>query len=661
MEHASRADLGEPALAAQAAVPPQAAFSPLEATSEPPVAAPARTRLAALPPGPGTRPSIVRRVPGWALAAAVYLALAVGTWWHVWAGGHLASTMTCDCGDPSSFAWFLEWPAYALTHGHSLFLEARDQVPGGMNLLDNTSVLAIGVVLAPVTWLFGPVATLNVALTAAPALSAISAYGCLRRGLGVWRPAAFLAGLLFGFSPFVQRNQTMAHLQVAFLALVPLIFLCAYELAVTQRGKWWRWGLLLGLLVTVQFFIGSEILTMTTLTVAGSALLALTGAALTSRGSLVPRLAFALRGLALAAGTAGVLLAYPVWFAVAGPDHITGSDWAKVTTNSLDSMLFPISQAHSTIVRLPDGGYLGPPGLIAGYLGIAAILVAIAAAVLVRRPLSRLCVVILVIAGWASLGTYSRLRGLDGALAWVPSLWRLLKNVPVLDQATPQNFSAMAVWAIVVQGALLVDWIWRHRAGAPLRVASWRVTRPELAGLSAAMVSIALVLPWLLDWPMPYTTESVSPPAPVSRLIADLPAHAVVLFYPFPSSEEDQSLVWQAEDDMRFAVAGGRGITAGPGGAAVHGLEPGTPAGMLSALSTSYKPYGHLKLPPQPTAAVISSTRLALRDWQVTEVVMSGGGRDPGYARRWLTKVLGTPPHRQDGLWAWTGVQQLVS
>jgi hypothetical protein len=607
------------------------------------------------------RSSLIRRVPIWALVAAVYLALAVVTWWHVWTGGHPASTMTCACGDPASFAWFLEWPAYAISHGHSLFLETTDQVPAGMNMLDNTSVLALGVVLAPITWLFGPVATLNVALTAAPALSAISAYGCLRRGLGLWRPAAFLAGLLFGFSPFVQRNQTYGHLQVTFLALVPLMFLCVYELVVTQRGKWWRWGLLLGLLVAVQFFIGSEILTMVTLTTAGSVLLVLICAAATRRELLAAKLPFALRGLALAAVVGGALLAYPVKFAITGPDHISGPDWATVSTNSLNRIVLPIAQPHAAVIRLPFAGYLGPAGLSGGYLGIAAILVVVAAALFVRRPLSRLCLVIMVLAAWASLGAYSHLQGFNGALSWLPSLWQLAKNVPVVDQATPQNFSAIAVWAVAVSAALLLDWIWANRAGAPPRPTSPRLSRPMLAAGSAALVSVALVLPWLLDWPMPYTTVSVATPAPVARVIASLPAHAVVLFYPFPSSALDQALVWQAEDHMRFAVAGGRGITAGPGGAAEHGLEPGTPAGMLSALSTSYTPRSSLSLPPMPTAAVVSSMRLELRHWQVTEVVMAGGGRNPAYARQWLTKVLGTAPHLQDGLWVWTGVQQLIS
>jgi hypothetical protein len=40
---------------------------------------------------------------------------------------------------------------------------------------------------------------------------------------------------------------------------------------------------------------------------------------------------------------------------------------------------------------------------------------------------------------------------------------------------------------------------------------------------------------------------------------------------------------------------------------------------------------------------------------------MTAGGRDPGYARRWLTAALGTAPQRQDSAWVWNNVQKLVS
>ena len=94
---------------------------------------------------------------------------------------HPTATATCGCGDPALFMWFLEWPAYALAHGHNPFYSTAMFHPGGINLLSNTSVLAIGVPLAPVTWLFGPVATLNVAQTLAPVLSALSTFWLLRR------------------------------------------------------------------------------------------------------------------------------------------------------------------------------------------------------------------------------------------------------------------------------------------------------------------------------------------------------------------------------------------------------------------------------------------------------------------------------------------------
>jgi hypothetical protein len=605
--------------------------------------------------------SVLRRVPGWAPALVVYLAAATFMWWHVWGGGHPASTMLCNCGDPSSFAWFMEWPAYALTHGQSLFLEHSDQVPAGLNMLDNTSVLALGVVLTPVTWLFGPVASLNVALTLAPVLSAISAYGCLRRGLGVWRPAAFAAGLAFGFSPFLQRNDAIAHLQVSFLALVPLIFLCCYELTGSQRGKWWRWGLLLGLLVAVQFFIGSEVLTMVTLTVAGSVLLGLATAAIFRRGTLVARLPFAASGLGLAGLVGAALLAYPVWFAVAGPDHITGSDWARVTVNGLERIVLPLNPTHPYVLHLPDSGYLGPAGLTNGYLGVAAILIVVAAALLVRRPLTWLCAAILILASWASLGSYRSLPSFGGTLSWLPSLWDAVKDVPVLNQATPQNLSAIMVWVVVVSAALLLDWIWAQRSGALMRELPAWVSGTAVAAGGAVAIAIALLVPWLVAWPMPFKVESVATPAPVQRILATLPANAVVLFYPFPSSKLDQALIWQAADDMRFKVVGGRGITAGPGGAAVHGLEASTPPGLLSALSTSYQPYGHLSLPKPPTQAVIATMRTAMRNWGVTNIVMSGGGRAPAYSRQWLTTVLGAPPHLQNGRWVWTNVASLLA
>jgi hypothetical protein len=640
-----------------------------------PLPSAASATLRPVPARPGT---FLRRIPGWLIAGVVYLTGGVVLWWHVWTG-HPTSTMTCACGDPASFVWFLDWPAYAITHGHSLFFSARAHVPDGINLLDNTSVLALGVALAPITWLFGPIATLNVALTVAPAASGLAAYATLRRGLGLRWAAAFLGGLAFGFSPFMMRNEAVGHLQVTFLALPPLIFWCCYELAVTQRGKWWRWGLALGLLITVQFFIGTEVLSITAMMAGLCLLVAVCAAALARPDVVSAKLPFAWRGFVLAGAVAGLLLAYPLWFTLVGPEAIRGGVWSFVSTNGLLRVLLPLSQSSFQQAHLPMIGYLGPAGTLGAYLGIPALAVLLLAVVVTRRRLAMLCAILTVVSVWLSLGsTYLRVsHGGEPSWLWLP--WRAVDHLPVLNKITPANFSAAAAWFVVLAAAVLVDGLlrapWAARsqadAGRPgsadpagradppgTRLRTALVGRPARM-VAAGAVSAALLAPWLLAWPLPFTVRPVSTPAWVTRVGARLPASAVVLFYPFPSSYQDQALVWQAGQGMRYSLVGGRGIVAADSGGADHGFTRGTPEGQMSALTTSYAPHSAMRLPRQPDLAAIHRFRDALRSWGVTTVVMTPGGRDPGYARQWLATVLGSEPRREFGAWVWNDVQRL--
>jgi hypothetical protein len=621
-----------------------------------------------MPAAPGA--AILRRIPGWLIAAVIYALGSVALWWQVWSG-HPASTMTCACGDPPSFVWFLAWPAYAITHGHSLFFATRLHYPTGINLLDNTSVLALGVVFAPVTWLFGPIATLNVALTATPVLTGLSAYGVLRRGLGVGRLAAFLGGLAFGFSPFMLRNEAANHLQTSFLALVPLIFWCCYELTVAQRGRWWRWGAALGVLVTGQFFVGTDILLITAMTVAIALVLGLAVAMWREirnpdDRALSGKLPYAWRGFAVAVVVGLVLLAYPLWFSLAGPEHISGKNYIHPAGNGLLQVMFPLGPSASQVSLWPREGYVGPVGTYEAYLGIPVLLVLFAALLLVRRPLVKMCAAMTVITVWLSLGgTIVRLSS-GGEPHWFPLLpWDVLMRLPVFNKSTPATFSGPAVWFVVVAGALLIDRVIRARGSGDLHPALSGSALTRTAGgraLTAGVIGAALVVPWLFAWPVPFTARTVAAPSWVTGPGDQLPANAVVLYYPFPSSWGDAPELWQAQSGMRYSVVGGRGIVAGPGNQADHGWTPGTPEGTMTALSVGWEPhYADLALPPLPDSAVVASFRSALQHWGVTNVVVTAGGRDPSYARRWLAAVLGTAPQAEDGAWVWSNVQKLIS
>ena len=124
-----------------------------------------------VPAGHATGPTAPpdRRWRPYAAAGGAYLALAVVLWWHVWtAAAGPSSVMTCACTDAGRGMWYVEWSAWAITHGHGLFHSTLLFHPSGFNVLTDTSIQAIGVVMTPVTLLFGPVAAFNLAATRTP-------------------------------------------------------------------------------------------------------------------------------------------------------------------------------------------------------------------------------------------------------------------------------------------------------------------------------------------------------------------------------------------------------------------------------------------------------------------------------------------------------------
>ncbi|MFZ0667802.1 MAG: hypothetical protein WAM97_18795, partial [Acidimicrobiales bacterium] len=201
------------------------------------------------------------------LALILLLSLpAMAVFWHAW-DGHLGSTATCACSDAGQEIWFMAWPAYALSHLSNPFFSSAVWSPNGVNLLSNASAPLIGITMAPLTWLFGPVVTTNVALTLTPGLNAWASWIGFRQFVR-WRWAPWPASLLFGYSPFVMSNLRQGHLSIAFLVIPPLILAVLYEILWRQKWRYWVSGISLGALVAAQALISAEVLAMTALIVA---------------------------------------------------------------------------------------------------------------------------------------------------------------------------------------------------------------------------------------------------------------------------------------------------------------------------------------------------------------------------------------------------------
>jgi hypothetical protein len=616
------------------------------------------------------------------VAGLVYLAVSVVLWWHVWST-HPTATATCGCGDPALFLWFLEWPAYAIAHGHNPFYSTALFHPGGINLLSNTSVLAIGIPLAPVTWLFGPVATLNVASTLAPVLSGLSAFWLLRRWTR-WAPAAFVGGLFYAFSPFVLSSLVFAHLMTTSLALFPLMLGCLDELLVRQQRRPVPVGIALAVLIVVEFFVSTELLLIAAMSAVAGVVLLVLYRAVSDRADLARRARRAAPGLAVAIGLAVVVLAYPFWFALAGPAHLSGQIWPGIPIiGGLTPRSF-VDPGYATQggFLLDLGGYFGKALPSAGYLGWGLLAVVVAGLVVWRRD--------------RRLWFFAGLAVVTAALSfgvrkhnWVP--WQIFSHQPVLVNVIEQRFMAVTTLALAVMLAVVVDrtrhasLAWppgrpkgRHttHAAAPARRAardrSTTTDRPttarpattvrpatigRVAGIVAAVAvaAVALVpIVWVVAPKVPFTARPVTVPQWYTSEAPTLPPGQVLLAYPAPFSGIQSAMAWQAVAGMGFAQAGG----GGPQGVANRAGPEKAGFEVLSSLG-----FG-LTAPPSGTPAQLAAVRQALRGWGVTMVVIPQQpgvpamlrGRDPVYAAAFMTAALGVEPTFQTGAWVWSDV-----
>jgi len=593
---------------------------------------------------PELRPGRRRRPPVAALlggAFAAYLVVAVVLWWHVWSG-HPTTTATCGCDDPALFMWFLEWPAYALAHGHNPFFSTALFHPGGINLLSNTSVLAIGIPLAPVTWIFGPVATLNVASTLGPTLTALAMFWLLLRWVR-WAPAAFVGGLAFGFSPFVVVNLAAAHLMTAVLVLLPLMVACLDELLVRQRRRPVVTGAVLAVLVTAQFFLGTEVLAMFVLAAAAGVAVLVAYVALRHRGQLAARARFAGRGLAATAVVSLVLLAYPVWFTVAGPAHLAGLVWPAIVPGSgglrLSDLVHPYYLNRQSVEYVI--GYVGPALPQTQFLGVGLIAVLVVGAIIWWRD-RRLWFfgALAVIAVVASLGLQSY---------WTP--WRVVAHIPLVDNILPGRFVAIILLCATVMLGIIVDrthgWM---RVRAP--VARWSGLVAGGAALAVAAVAVAPMATALVG-SVPLTTQTVTLPDWFEAVAPRLGPGQVVLTFPPPAV--DGAMAWQAVDAMHFSMATG----AGPG---TVPERAGKERAGQDVITAAVSPFPTLA---PATATNVDAMRTALAGWGVTRVVIpEPGALAPAYDRSastawalgFFTVSLGRAPQFRYRAWVWSRV-----
>jgi hypothetical protein len=566
----------------------------------------------------------------------LYLAVSMIVWASVLP--HFRSVTTCGCGDAALTLWVIKWPAYALSHGLNPFYSSKLFYPHGINMVPNS--LALGMATAPVTWAFGPVASLNLIDLVSPPLSALAMFWLLRRWTS-WTAAAFIGGLFFGFSPFVLVSLALGHPNFGLLAPIPLIVGCLDELFVRHRRSPVLVGTALGILTVVQFFVSVEVLALLVLFAVLSALgFALRSLVLGRTAGATHAIRHALPGLAAAAVLSAALLAYPLWYFFAGPAHLQGRAWpdspaGTVVNHPADFVHGFIGPGLTAIMHL-SGGYQGPALPLFCFLGAGMIAVLVVGAAIWHGDHRVQCF------GLLGLVAVVLSLGIDSGV-WTP--WHLFVHLPVLVNVVPVNITSMVDTCVAIVLAVVID-------------RTWSVTRTRFRGLPAVLVTVAvaglaLVPIAVAFWPnIPLTARVVRTPRWFAVIAPRLSQHLVVLPYPAALGGIQASMAWQAVEGMTFSMVGGGGPGISPSRAGPEG--PG-----LVVLNRASLPLGP---PPLPTAANVAAIRSALRGWGVTTVVVPDQpelpsydrGRSVGYAVGLFTAALGDAPVRRSRAWVWT-------
>ncbi|MFC5944320.1 hypothetical protein ABUL04_24400 [Micromonospora harpali] len=531
--------------------------------------------------------------------------------------------------DQTLYEWFLAVDSRALLGDFGLLTD-RLNAPDGVNLMANTTVIALGVAFAPVTLLFGAPVTFALLAGLNLAGTALAWYLLFTRVLGAHRLAAALGAGLCGFGPGIV-SQTNSHLHMTAQWLVPVIvwlvvrlLRAADPLGGPDRRRMLTSAVGLAAVVSVQVFVGEEVLFLCALTL----LVMAVAYALADRALLRRALPGFAGGMLVAAGLALLVLGYPLWFQFAGPQgvadgmfspHYFSADLVSWWT------LSPLSAAGSDeAARLTTG-----PAEYNTFLGWPLLVVALGCAVwLGRRPLVLACVAGALVMGALSLGPDVVVRGDRTS---IPGPYALLAGLPVVDGALPMRF-ALAV--LPLAGTLLVLAVDRALRG------TGRARR-----LVPAAVGLAL-LP-VLPAPLP-TAERPALPEFISagHWRECVRPGGVLVPVPLPTPKEPWPMRWATAADAAFGLPEGFFIAPyGKGDTAAMGTWKRPTSYLLSEVA---------KRGGRP-AIGDRERRQAARDadrWGASCFAVADGTRHADDLRATLDQLYG-PAERVADAWIW--------
>lgn len=558
---------------------------------------------------------IAPRRRGDLFALLSYAALAVVVMFQLWRDPN-GRVLSANDDDHGFFLFVMAHGERVLFHGENPLFTGRMNVPDGVNMMANTSVLALSLPAAPITHFFGAGVSVVLLLTLGLAGTAAAWYWVLSRHLVTSRLAAWVGGLWCGFAPTLVSH---ANGHVNFVSQFVIPFIVWQVLRLREPGRHWRGGVILGLLVVLQVFINEEVLLFTALSL---------GVFVFAYAGMAPRRALRearqfLAGIGVAAGTALVLLAYPLWFQFAGPGNYHGqpftpdeyaTDLLSIGAFARQSLAGNAALArHLSVSPTEDNTFFGPVGLL---------MIVVSVVVLWRSVAARAAAIAAVLLLVVSMGPHLKIANWESP---IPLPFGLVSHLPIIALVSVTRF-AMVVATI---------------SGVLLALATDRMRTARVGKRRWFQVGLVLALVPLLPKPLPVIGAD---PLPAFLTQGDWRPYVAgdrsVVPVPLPEVTTGRTAMrWFALTGEEFTVP--RGYFMGPANPPADRTGSwNAPQRFTSELLWSVREHGHV---PTLTATDKSRIRADLTFWRAGVVVLVPNSRNGDALLATLTEALGTP------------------
>jgi hypothetical protein len=553
-------------------------------------------------------------------AAATYLLGALylyGHWWSHIGPRYLANSLQ----DQTMYEWFFMYVARSVSHLQNPLYTHLQNAPDGVNMMANTPMLGVSVPLAPVTLLLGPTVSYAIVLIAGMAATGTAWYWLFSRHLVGSRLAAWSGAVICTFAP-PMISHANGHANWVAHFLIPIILWRTIKLR--EPGHVLRNGVILGLLMTYQVFLGEEVLFISALAIASFVVLYGAQRWREAWAGIRPFLA----GAAVAGLVAAVLLAYPLWMQMLGPRHYVGLPSVRDMNNDLRSFFAYGTDTVAGNAKLAaklavntteENSFFGwSVLLLAGSLTLW----------LWRSAVARTVAIMAIGFGALSLGfniTWHRVK------PGVPGPWRLFDQLPLFDSILPSRLSLVAVPCLGVLIALGVERLVQQRD---------RSTKIRIAIAGVVVLALLPIAPK----PLPVRDRP-----PVPRFFADgtwrqyvRPGRTVVAA-PLPDAISALPLDWQVAARGDFNLA--EGYFVGPHGPDRHGAHGADRRPTSQLLADYYYEGKRVKITQTERDQAVRD----LRYWKADIVALQPKRASVAP----LVEDLLGPSTLVDGLWIW--------